>query len=790
MGLAEQKKIAFKEQVTFFSDETRTRPVFAFSARKVMDFSSGYDITDEAGQQIGFFRKDFGASLLRSTFHLEGPGYAGTGQERSQLVALLRRFTEVPLPADPLRLRRPRRRSRCSASSARPRVRDRYTVTVPDDRRRLPGGRGAGRRPRRSDAAVGRWCSSRRPAAPSRRRRMTSRSTATPSTSPPSRAQARAAALAEPARGVAEVRDLDADGVPCRLYRPAGAADGLVVHLHGGGFVFHDVEVHDAPARRLANRCGLAVLSVDYRRPPEHRFPAAPDDVDTVLAWLDRAGAARTAWTGPTFVHGDSAGGNLALVAALRHPGRFRAVALVYPFLDPTAGFESYRTAAARLRPARGRVVLAAVRRHAGRPRAPRPRAAALRPARARLPPTLVVTAEHDPLRDEGEHLARRLAEAGVEVVGDPLPRPGPRLLAPPERFPPAEPLMGQVAATSASTSERGGLCENPAMRVHLGSDHAGLDLKDHLLTWLADHGHEVVDHGPFVYDAARRLPGLLPAGRRGRGRRARRGARQPRRRDRRLRQRRADGGQQGRRASAAALVWSEETAVLAREHNDANVVSVGGRMHTLDEMTRFVEVFLATAVQRRGAPRAPDRPARGVRGRPASCRRCPSPPCGGPADRCLRATPSTGWPASSTRAFAGRVVRVGSPQGRFADAAALLDGRRVEGAEAWGKHLFVEFAGERFVHVHLGLYGKLRRPPRRGGGAAAGRPGPAAAGPTGAAPAYADLRGATACDLVTREQRDAVVARSGPTRSAPDADPVRGVGADPPQPGARSAAC
>ena len=94
MGLAEQKKMALKEQVTFFSDESKTRPVFAFKARKVMDLSSGYDITDEAGRQIGFFRKDFGASLLRSTFHVEGPGYAGTGQERNQWVALLRRFSD------------------------------------------------------------------------------------------------------------------------------------------------------------------------------------------------------------------------------------------------------------------------------------------------------------------------------------------------------------------------------------------------------------------------------------------------------------------------------------------------------------------------------------------------------------------------------------------------------------------------------------------------------------------------------------------------------------------------
>lgn len=95
MAFAEQKRMAFKEQVTFFEDSTRARPVFGFKARAVLDLNAGYDVTDEAGRQIGFFRKDFGKSLLRSTFHVEGPGYAGTGQERSQLVGLLRRFTDV-----------------------------------------------------------------------------------------------------------------------------------------------------------------------------------------------------------------------------------------------------------------------------------------------------------------------------------------------------------------------------------------------------------------------------------------------------------------------------------------------------------------------------------------------------------------------------------------------------------------------------------------------------------------------------------------------------------------------
>ena len=133
MGLAEQKRLAFKEQVTFYSDESKQRAVFAFKARKAIDLGSGYDITDETGAQIGFFKKDFGASLLRSTFHIEGPGYQGTGQERSQAVALIRRFTDIPfLPihfdfvgTDGAPLLGVERQGS---------VRDKYTVHVPDQR--------------------------------------------------------------------------------------------------------------------------------------------------------------------------------------------------------------------------------------------------------------------------------------------------------------------------------------------------------------------------------------------------------------------------------------------------------------------------------------------------------------------------------------------------------------------------------------------------------------------------------------------------------------------------------
>ena len=226
----------------------------------------------------------------------------------------------------------------------------------------------------------------------------------------------RAAALEEAPEEVAEVRDLDADGVPVRVYRPAGADPGVVVHVHGGGFVFHDLDVHDRPCRRFANRLGRAVLSVDYRLAPEHRFPAAPDDVDTVLAWLDRERAA-LGLDGPTSVHGDSAGGNLALVAALRHPGRFASVVLHYPFLDPTAAGASYAIGAeAAFDPREAQWYWQQYARHDHD--LTDPDLAPLRSDRlGSLPPTLVTTAEHDPLCDEGERLAALIAVAGGQVT-------------------------------------------------------------------------------------------------------------------------------------------------------------------------------------------------------------------------------------------------------------------------------------------------------------------------------------------------------------------------------------
>jgi endonuclease-8 len=118
--------------------------------------------------------------------------------------------------------------------------------------------------------------------------------------------------------------------------------------------------------------------------------------------------------------------------------------------------------------------------------------------------------------------------------------------------------------------------------------------------------------------------------------------------------------------------------------------------------------------------------------------------------------------------AFAGRPARVSSPQGRFAADAALLDGQTVVGAESAGKHLFVEFPGERFIHIHLGLIGSFDLHP------APVQP------PVGQVrlrlqneTTYADLRGAILCDLVGREKHDLVLASLGPDPLLPDADPM-----------------
>jgi uncharacterized protein YxjI len=140
LAIAQQKRMAFKEEVTFYADEDRSDPVFSFKARKRVDLGATYDVRDGAGRDIGWFRKDFGKSLLRSTWHLGAAGVEATGQERSAGVALARRAWETLLPID---LPSPfvfhfdfvDAAGQLVMSSQRKRsLRDRYEVTVPGAR--------------------------------------------------------------------------------------------------------------------------------------------------------------------------------------------------------------------------------------------------------------------------------------------------------------------------------------------------------------------------------------------------------------------------------------------------------------------------------------------------------------------------------------------------------------------------------------------------------------------------------------------------------------------------------
>jgi uncharacterized protein YxjI len=133
MAVAQQKRMAFKEQVTFYRDDQRAEPVFSFQARQVMDMGAGYDVRDAAGAPLGVFRKDFGQSLLRSTFHLSAPGLEATGQERNVVVAILRRFVDFPFSFH-FDFKDRSTGAVVMTSERQMSLRDRYVVTVPDPR--------------------------------------------------------------------------------------------------------------------------------------------------------------------------------------------------------------------------------------------------------------------------------------------------------------------------------------------------------------------------------------------------------------------------------------------------------------------------------------------------------------------------------------------------------------------------------------------------------------------------------------------------------------------------------
>ncbi|MCW5891990.1 MAG: alpha/beta hydrolase [bacterium] len=225
---------------------------------------------------------------------------------------------------------------------------------------------------------------------------------------------------------IAHVEDRTVPGpggtIPARLYRPAGDAPlPLLVYYHGGGWVLGGLESHDGVCRSLANQAGCAVLSIDYRLAPEHRYPAAADDCYAALVWAAANAAALGADPTRLAIGGDSAGGNLTAVTAIqardRGGPRVRLQLLVYPVTDHSYDTASYAENADGYFLTKAAMVWF-WNHYLGGDAGTAATASPLRAADlAGLPPALVITAEFDPLRDEGESYARRLREAGVPTT-------------------------------------------------------------------------------------------------------------------------------------------------------------------------------------------------------------------------------------------------------------------------------------------------------------------------------------------------------------------------------------
>lgn len=247
-------------------------------------------------------------------------------------------------------------------------------------------------------------------------------------------AQARAAirerfvppARPEPAAAVRDdsIPGIDAE-IPVRIYRPHGHADDadlpMLVYAHGGGFVFCDLDSHDGLCRSLANLIPAVVVSVGYRLAPENPWPAAAEDVYTATRWAADGAGADDGGPRAVVVGGDSAGGNLAAVAALMARDRggpaIAAQLLLYPMLAPVFDTESYRlfgkgfyNPTAALQWYWDQYVPASADRD-------HPYASPLRADLHGLPPAVMVTAGHDPLRDEAIAYADALQSAGVVAV-------------------------------------------------------------------------------------------------------------------------------------------------------------------------------------------------------------------------------------------------------------------------------------------------------------------------------------------------------------------------------------
>ncbi|MEV4291471.1 alpha/beta hydrolase [Nonomuraea bangladeshensis] len=227
-----------------------------------------------------------------------------------------------------------------------------------------------------------------------------------------------------PLRAVEDVTARTAWGeVPVRIYTPADAAAyGLLVYFHGGAFFLGSLETHDHVARSLAKETGLKVISVGYRRAPEHAFPAGLQDCYGVVRWAAEQGES-LAWDGGTLaVAGDSSGGTfVAAVAAMAHDDGFDRIThqvMYYPSLDLDFDVDRYpslrENAVGYGLETAGLEPFNAFYLASGADPADPLVSPIKRADLTGLPPALIVTGEYDPMRDEGELYGRRLAEAGV----------------------------------------------------------------------------------------------------------------------------------------------------------------------------------------------------------------------------------------------------------------------------------------------------------------------------------------------------------------------------------------
>ncbi|MGI5135426.1 MULTISPECIES: alpha/beta hydrolase [unclassified Streptomyces] len=238
--------------------------------------------------------------------------------------------------------------------------------------------------------------------------------------------EARVAPVEErlPLHSVEDVTARTASGeVPVRIYTPAEAdRHGLLVYFHGGAFFLGSLETHDHVARSLAKETGLKVVSVGYRLAPEAAFPAGLDDCHAVVRWVAEEGE-NLGWDGTTLaVAGDSSGGNFAAaVAARAHDEGFDRIThqiLYYPSLDLDFDVDRYpslrKNAVGYGLETAGLKPFNAFYLDSGADPADPLVSPIRRTVLGGLPPALVVTAEFDPMRDEGELYGRRLQEAGV----------------------------------------------------------------------------------------------------------------------------------------------------------------------------------------------------------------------------------------------------------------------------------------------------------------------------------------------------------------------------------------